>query len=62
MVLPRSMYKSGAPMMSVVGSVNRQDKTHEADGAARLVYTSVVVSNHKYPGAGKIRECTIYIS
>jgi len=44
-VLPRSMYRSGPPMMSVVGSADREDKTREADGAACLVDTSLVVNN-----------------
>ena len=60
-MLPRSMYRSGPPMMSVVGSANREDKTCEADGAAWLAYT-YVVNNHKYPGASKFREYTVYIS
>jgi hypothetical protein len=55
------MYRSGPPMMSVVGSVNRQNKTREADGADSLVYTSVV-NNHKYPDPGKVRECKVCIS
>jgi hypothetical protein len=54
------MYRSGPPMMSVVGSVDRKDKTREAEGVAWLVYTSVVVNNHKYSGADKFRECTVY--
>jgi hypothetical protein len=59
-VLPRSMYRSGPPMMSVVGSADREQKTREAEGVACLLYTSVVVvNNHKYPGAGKFRECTV---
>ena len=37
-MLPRSMYRSGPPMMSVVGSADRGDKTREADDAACLVY------------------------
>jgi len=49
-------------MMSVVGSADREDKKREADGAAWLVYTYVVVNNHKYPGAGKFREYTVYTS
>ena len=61
-MLPRSMYRSGPPMMSVVGSADRQDKTREAEGVACLVCTSVVVNNYKYPGAGKRRECTVYSS
>ena len=56
------MYRSGPPMMSVVGSADREDKAREADGAARLVYTSVVVNNHKYSGAGKFREFIAYNS
>ena len=58
-MLPRSMYRSGPPMMSVVGSADREDKTREAEGAACLVYTSVV-NNQKYPGDDKFRECTVY--
>ena len=56
------MYKSGPPMMSVVGSADRQDKTREADGAGRLVYKPVVVNNHKYPGGAKFMECTVNTS
>jgi hypothetical protein len=61
-VLPRSMYRSGPPMMSVVGSADRECKTCEADGAACLVYTFLVVNNHKYPGADKFRDSTVYTS
>jgi hypothetical protein len=56
------MYRSGPPMMSVVGSADREDKTREAEGAAWLVYTPVVVNNRKYPGAGKFRERAVYTS
>jgi hypothetical protein len=56
------MYRSGPPMMSVAGSADRKDKTRDADGDAWLVYTSVVVNNHKYPGAGKFRKCMVHIA